>query len=293
MPKPQSGSFKLSGTRHSDEIAYLAGVLTLNGTEASVPGGTTALTISAGAGDDLIITDTPHSRGSTALFYDGGRGSDTLDFSNSTTGVAVELMGSTQSVSTNFTLVDPHDTADGIYFDEDDPILWLDTSSGTRTENIAGFESVIGSAFDDWLMLTSYAPGMADGGAGNDRVSGGIGSDQLFGGDGNDYIEGRAGNDTMTGGAGADQFQVLTLNGDEVILDFSLSEDWLYVGQQEDSHAVPTADSWVATTYVDANGVSHNAIMSAFEGGSVTLVGLTLDDVATVVARMTIYDWLG
>jgi hypothetical protein len=296
MPKPPSStSFSITATRYNDAIEYSAGVATVNGTIKAVPAGVTKLMLSSGAGDDVISTDAPQGYGGTALFYDGGRGADTLDLSGSAAGVAVRLYGYEPTISTNFQMVSVHaDPANAGYYDAKDPKKVLDLSGATTTANILNFESVIGSAFDDYIGLSYAAAGRADGGAGDDWIEGGIGSDFLFGGEGNDYIEGRAGNDTFTGGLGADSFQVLTLNGNEVITDLNFAEgDWLYVGQQESSHAVPTADSWRATTYVDVNGVSRASIASSFEGGSVTLVGLTLEDVPTVMSHMTVYNWFG
>lgn len=291
----QSGSYTFSGTRFDDGISYLGGVLTINGAVKAIPADATKVTLNGGAGNDVISTDTPHSRDGINLFYDGGRGSDTLDLSNSPVAVAVRLYGFEPSISTNFQMVSVHDNPENAgFYDPNDPMKVLDLSAATTTANIANFESVIGSAFDDYIGLSYSVAGRADGGAGNDWIEGGIGDDFLFGGSGNDYIEGRAGNDTMTGGLGADQFQVLTMNGDEVITDFNIVEgDWLFVAQQESSHAVPSAETWEQITYVDPNGVSHTAIKSPFEGGSVTLVGLTLEDVPTVMQSMTIYDWFG
>lgn len=295
MPKPQTNSVTVTGTRGADVFNLAAGVLEVNGSPKSIAAETQTANLSGGAGDDIFRTDTPHASNGTAFFYDGGRGNDTLDFSASSQAVAVRLYGSTQTVSTNFSMVSVHDDpATTGYYDPNDPKERLVLSGATTTGNVANFESVIGSAFDDYLGLSYAAAGYADGGLGNDWIEGGIGNDMLFGGAGNDYIEGRAGNDTMTGGTGADQFQVLTMNGDEVITDFNIAEgDWLFIAQQEPSHAVPTASSWYQTTYTDANGVIHVAIRANFEGGSVTLVDLTLADVSSVMAQSTTYDWFG
>lgn len=296
MPKPNtSGSYVISGTRAADRFDLYDGVATLNGSLKAIPSGTITLTLSGGAGNDVMGTDTPHAIGDMNVFYDGGRGDDTLDFSNSAVGVAVRLFGYQQSLATSFQMVSVHaDPESTPYYDSDDPKKVLDLTGATVTNNLSNLESVIGSSFDDYIGLSYSAAGRADGGAGNDWIEGGIGDDFLIGGSGNDYIEGRAGNDTMTGGTGADQFQVLTMNGHEVITDFNIAEgDWLFVGQQESTHAVPTAGSWVQVTYVDPNGVSHTAIKSGFEGGSVTLVGLTLEDVPAVMSSTTVYDWFG
>ena len=95
----------------------------------------------------------------------------------------------------------------------------------------------------------------------------------------------------MTGGAGADSFQVLTLNGTDVITDFDPEEDHLYVGWQQNSGELQGFGSWHETTWVDPAGGVHSAIESDFSGGGVILVGLTLADVPNVNAVTTTFDW--
>ena len=67
---------------------------------------------------------------------------------------------------------------------------------------------------------------MLFGGIGDDELEGGIGDDNLIGGEGNDTITGLSGNDTLAGNGGSDRF-VLSLDGTDIITDFTKSEDSL------------------------------------------------------------------
>lgn len=108
-------------------------------------------TISGGSGDDTILGDA----GADSL--NGGSGNDTLDHRASGSAVSVNL-------------------ATG-----------ASTGGTAQGDVIAGFESVIGSAFDDTLVGDT-ADNTLTGSAGNDSLTGGAGMDTLFGGDGFDVI---------------------------------------------------------------------------------------------------------
>lgn len=112
----------------------------------------------------------------------GGAGHDTIDYTDDTQGVVVNLGTSTASGGT------------------------------AQGDIISGFESIWAGSGNDHLTLSNTS-GLAWGGAGNDTILGGAGNDSLYGGDGadrltggagNDYIDGGAGDDTIQGGAGAD-----------------------------------------------------------------------------------------
>ena len=123
-------------------------------------------TISAGDGDDLVITN-----GSPALAdsFDGGAGNDTLDFSLISGGVALDLGAGTF------------------------------TGHGAATN----FENAIGGSGDD--TITGEAGGnYLNGGTGNDSLDGLGGDDALVGSGGFDTLLGGAGDDTLLGGAGGD-----------------------------------------------------------------------------------------
>jgi len=111
--------------------------------------------------------------------YDGGSGSDTLDFSPSKTGVRLDLSDGT-------------------------------TKYGNDT--IKSIENLIGTAKADELggnsqANTLYGRGGDDvlsGEGGKDTLYGGAGRDMLFGGDDNDVLDGGAGDDKLVGGRGYD-----------------------------------------------------------------------------------------
>ncbi|WP_421762513.1 calcium-binding protein [Devosia sp.] len=115
-------------------------------------------TLSGGAGNDLVFGGSGNDlisgdAGNDGL--DGGDGSDTLDYSASTAAVIVGLQAG------------------------------LATGADIGTDNIAGFERVIG-------------------GSGGDQLYGGSGAETLLGGAGNDTIDGGQGDDTLDGGTGID-----------------------------------------------------------------------------------------
>lgn len=91
---------------------------------------------------------------------------------------------------------------------------WRDFLSGG-----AGRDTLKGGQGDDTLM----------GGAGRDTLKGGQGDDALMGGAGNDRMIGRAGDDTMVGGAGEDRFIFSDGDGNDLIRDFNIGEDFLVV----------------------------------------------------------------
>ncbi len=68
------------------------------------------------------------------------------------------------------------------------------------------------------------------GGSGNDRLYGDDGNDLLIGGTGHDRLYGGTGSDELEGGAGRDTFFFFTHHtGDNVIRDFTMGEDTLYI----------------------------------------------------------------
>lgn len=132
----------------------------------------TLLTINAGAGDDLIISqnssvDVMGGAGDDRLvsgpagdIFDGGAGSDTIDYRQVGTGVTVTLSSDLNTPGT-----------------------------GAGGDQLISVENVLGTAFADTLT-------------GNDSVN------RLVGGAGNDWLDGGAGADQLIGGAGDDTFVV-------------------------------------------------------------------------------------
>ncbi|WP_167509403.1 MULTISPECIES: DUF5801 repeats-in-toxin domain-containing protein, partial [unclassified Mesorhizobium] len=112
----------------------------------------------------------------------GGTGlNDTVDYSNATAGVTVNLL--TQLVG----------------------------GAGALGDTISGFENAIGSNFADTLTANNTGS----------TLSGGGGNDTLIGGAGNDLLIGGSGQDTLTGGSGADTFKLDHLDIKDLISDYS------------------------------------------------------------------------
>lgn len=159
----------------------------------------TLLEVNAGAGDDRIISDASSvsvSGGSgddwfvsglAGDIFDGGSGSDTVDYSNSLTGVTVNLS----------------------------------TGSGGRGDQLTKVENVVGTSADD-VLTGNDSDNRLTGGAGADTLSSGKGYDTLLGGVGGDALTGGAGADTFVYLAVADSTKTVF----DRIADLS-TKDWI------------------------------------------------------------------
>ena len=196
----------VGGSAHADTLTGSAGNDWLGGSagDDTLAGGDGNDGLDGGAGADRI---------------DGGAGHDTLWYSESDAGVAVNLS----------TGVGSGGHAEGDTFENVEGVV-----------GSAHVDTLTGGAGDDWLVAVAGDDTLAggdgndglDGGAGNDSLTGGdgddwlggsAGDDTLAGGDGNDGLDGSAGNDSLTGGDGDDLFVFdgHTANGEDVIRDFA------------------------------------------------------------------------
>jgi Ca2+-binding RTX toxin-like protein len=155
--------------------------------------------IYAGEGNDKIIAQFSNS------IFDGGAGNDTLDLSNWTQPVHVDLAVTTaQTVSAIVGLPSVVDT-------------------------IVGIENVIGSTYGDNVLSGNDADNVLTC-SNSDTVFTGLNTpnvgtnDTLDGRGGNDTLTGGAGNDTLTGGTGADTFIFNGGGGVDLITDFNAAE---------------------------------------------------------------------
>lgn len=96
--------------------------------------------------------------------YDGGSGSDTVDYSAVTTAVSVDLSNG--------------------------------RASGPGTQILTSIENVVGTSQDD-VITGDSGDNVIDAGSGNDRVNGGGGNDTFIGGLGDDRYDGGAGTDVL------------------------------------------------------------------------------------------------
>ncbi len=155
------------------------------------------------SGNDSILGDAGDN-----IFYDGGGndiyngdlGSDTIDYTNITTAVTVNLNTTTaQTVSTGNS-----DTITNI-----ENVNGSLVAANTLTGNTAGNRLTGGNLVD--TIVGNNGNDVIFGGAGNDILLGGTtgvtddgSSDTLDGGAGNDYLSGGQGNDILIGGSGDD-----------------------------------------------------------------------------------------
>lgn len=226
-----AGDDHVTGGRGADELNGGAGGDTLIG-------GSGLDRLNGGAGDDVLIDldelladadtgDNVDPNANRGAFFDGGRGIDTIDFSNSTVGVAVSLDG---YIWTDFSVE---------YVGDRLVYSWTPQSGLQRIANV---ENLIGSPFNDFLA-GSGAANEIHGGAGDDAIWGAdfAGSDdRLFGDEGRDELNGALGNDTLTGGADGDTFLFdgSSPAGTDVILDYDKAEGDRLVFQFQDANPV-------------------------------------------------------
>ena len=136
-------------------------------------GGTDIIRVNGTAADERIVVSSQHTE------FDGGGGSDTVDYSGWGGGFTLSLDGAN----------------------------WVDAiwTSGL-TDRFRNVENVLGSADADTITGDSQ----------DNFLAGNGGNDILSGGAGNDTLDGGTGADTMTGGVGDDTF-VVDNAGDVVI----------------------------------------------------------------------------
>lgn len=145
-------------------------------------------------------------------------------------------------------------------------------------------DTVYGEAGNDTLY----------GGGGNDRMDGGNGRDSLFGEAGNDtlvgshgedYLVGGAGNDVLTGDDGASQQDTFFYDsnfGDDIITDFDLADDILEI--KANINGTSIASPTDLAPFVSE--VSGNAVISFANGDSITLQGISKDDLLSDISSV-------
>jgi Ca2+-binding RTX toxin-like protein len=138
----------------------------------TLSGGDGSDTLVGGDGDDLV------EGGAGGDSMDGGAGADTLSYANASAAVLA-----------------------GISLTGEIFIPVFASSGEAAGDRSTGFEVLVGSSFDDFLILGG---GEAHGSSGHDDISSSRAA-TLRGGDGNDTITGSSGNDLIEGGADADR----------------------------------------------------------------------------------------
>ena len=175
---------------HDGVTDYLIGLSSVTGNNAS------GNRFYGTSGNNLFTLGT----GANIVYGQGG--SDTVDYSRSSTSIYADI-----SSASNVGYV----THDGV------------------NDALVGIANVIGSAQNDRIYGARNGSAQLAGGAGDDVIYAFGGANRLDGGTGNDKLVG-SGNDSLTGGAGADAFIFSTLHAADTITDFASAElDKIYL----------------------------------------------------------------
>lgn len=160
-------------------------------------------TLDGGAGDDIL------AGGAGDDVIRGGAGFDTLDLSDATGAISLDLTAGRAS------------------------------GAGIGTDSFTGIEAFRFGAGDD-VITGGNGNEVFDGGAGNDTLKGGAGDDTLSGGEGNDALDGGSGDDVVNGGVGNDTIKAGSGNdtidagsGNDVI-DAGSGDDIILAGEGSD-----------------------------------------------------------
>lgn len=213
------GNDVLDGTESGDLITGLSGddTINANGGNDDVSGGSGNDTIVGGTGADTLAgnlgADLIYGNNATTWYdgvrdtIDGGEGNDivysaygdslngnigydilNLSLENATSGVTIDFRPMTQGVL---------QLVNGVLV----TVFQVLNLAGGTISNFEAVGTIIGSQFDDSLILANQNSAAAS-------VSAGSGNDNVQTGSGDDQIDGGAGADTMAGGAGNDSYRV-------------------------------------------------------------------------------------
>jgi len=266
-------TLRIAGGPGTDDIVLGTGGVNLNAVEANGDAdvsisGSPAIVIAGGGGDDILSvagTAGTGAAGPVATLlggdgtdrllgalggstFDGGAGSDEVDFSASVRlldadlaagrvthqGGAVDQLSGIEDLTGSpgddliagdgaNNVIDGGDGDDTIDFSGAsgmDVDLRVGRAVGEGTDALSSIENVIGSPFDDHIVGSDVA-NLLDGGPSDDKIDGGGGDDTLTGGDGSDTVSFQSATEGVTvslakgtaDGAGAD-----TLGGFENVV---------------------------------------------------------------------------
>jgi Ca2+-binding RTX toxin-like protein len=270
-----AGNDSIQGGPDDDHLLGRAGSDTIVGFggDDTLEGGAGADLMKGGPGDDTYVVDNVGDKIEEA----GNGGTDTVvtNLAGYKLGSAIENLTLTGTANLSATGHSGNNVLTG-----NDGANLLDGGSGNDTliggvgtdtlQGGAGNDSLAGGAEGDRLLgdggddtLSGGEGGdTLDGGGQSDALSGGAGADSLSGGGQNDRLNGGAGNDILSGGGQNDVFVFTVGSGADVVVDFNVRFDALDLTGQ------------TVTSYGSVGG---DALISFDDGGSVRLVGVSLD----------------
>ena len=169
--------------------------------------------IDMGAGDDSVsvmltgTNGTPSLGSANITKLDGGAGTDTLSFEESTPATNTTLSLTTAN-ATNFENLTGGSNAETLNGDNNANVL----------KGKGGADSLNGNGGNDTLNAGS--------GTTNDNLYGGAGDDTLNGTDGDNILDGGTGADTITSGSGSDTIVIRSGDGGSSISDADVLKDF-------------------------------------------------------------------
>ena len=192
-------------------------------------------TLDGGAGDDVL------SGGAGDDIIRGGAGFDTLDLSDATGAISLDLSAGRTS------------------------------GAGIGTDSFTGIEAFRFGAGDD-MVSGGNGNEAFDGGAGNDLLKGAAGNDTLAGGEGNDSLDGGSGDDVVNGGTGNDTIKAgsgtdtIDAGAGDDMVDAGSGDDVILAGAGNDTVDAGSGDDRIAGGAGDdvlAGGSGHDVFVFA------------------------------
>ena len=105
-------------------------------------------------------------------------------------------------------------------------VAYTDADGVEPTVSLPDVENLTGSAYNDVLDGGASDDTLYGGpGGGDDLMLGNAGNDRPFGGQGSDRLDGGTGDDRLAGGPAGDVFVFAPADGDDIITDFTNSQD--------------------------------------------------------------------
>ena len=246
--------------------------------------------VRTGSGNDIVTGDAGDNTffdGGGADTYTGSAGSDTVNYTNVTSTLSVNLnTTTTQSASTGGDILSGIENVTGSLTAANALTGGDDTQNrligGAAADFLVGrglSDTLIGGAgndviFGDYVNAFSAAPATADG---DDVLEGGDGNDQLVGGLGNDILRGGAGDDLLVGGLGngsaSGLTQVLINDGGDDTYDGGEGTDTAYAYYTDRAAAIGFDLSNIAgNSAITVDGVARGSFISIervfFRGGT-------------------------
>ncbi|GHF19291.1 hypothetical protein GCM10017044_12320 [Kordiimonas sediminis] len=253
----------------------------------TIEGGKGNDTMGGGAGDDLLVG----GAGSDKLL--GGSGNDQLFTSfnnpgdeNGDTSPNTAWAGTgNDTVTGGFgnDKIGGGQGSDVIYGGAGDDLIFGGASGDSDTISAgSGADEVFSGDGDDVVngddgndtLFSGDGNDIVDGGAGNDALWDGAGNDTVNGGAGNDMFWGGAGDDLYTGGAGADIFRFKMNTGHDIVTDFNIGQDELFL----DSTTLDSLAEIKAASSTTTIGGDSGLLIEIGANASIFLKGLTVGD---------------